>query len=88
MAFVSAVQGSTVFGDKRVVFGTFTNGASDTGGDINTGLSSCQVMILQSTGSAINANTPVVNETFPCAGNQVTIVTDADADGTWIAIGK
>ena len=87
MAFVAAVTGRTVFGNKRVHFGTFTNGASDAGGDINTGLRSCEALILQHGGNAVVASAPSVNETLPVAGSAVTIVTVAGADGWWTAVG-
>lgn len=87
MAFEAAITGRTVFGNKRVHFGTFTNGASDAGGDINTGLRSCEAMILQHIGSAVVASAPTVNETLPIAGTAVTVVTTAGADGHWVAVG-
>ena len=40
MAFASTVKSNTVFGNKRVVFGQFTQASGDTGGAIATGLSS------------------------------------------------
>ena len=90
MAFASSVNadGKTVMGNKRVHFGTFTNGGSDTGGNIDTGLEVCEHLQLTCKGSAVAANAPAVNETFPCAGNAVTIVTDADEDGYWMAVGR
>jgi hypothetical protein len=87
MAFVSTIIGRTVFGNKRVVVGTYTNGAADTGGDIDTGLRSCEALLLQPTGAAVVASAPSVNETLPVCGNAVTIVNTADEDGIWIAIG-
>lgn len=87
MTFAAAVTSKTVFGNKRVHFGTFTNGASDTGGDIDTGLRSCEEMFLQHGGSAVATNAPAVNETLPVAGSAVTIVTTAGFDGRWMAIG-
>jgi hypothetical protein len=66
--------------------GTFTNGGSDTGGDIYTGLQKVEGMFLQQKGSAVVAAQPSVYETFPKA-DPITIVTTADADGYWIAFG-
>lgn len=87
MAFESAiVQRPIAFGNKRHSWGTFTNGAGDSGGDVNTGLRSCEVMLLQ-VGAAASAEAPAVNETLPCDGSAVTIATTAGADGTWYAIG-
>jgi hypothetical protein len=43
-------------------------------------------MLLQVKGSAVG-NAPAVNETMPADGDAVTIVTDADAVGTWVVVG-
>jgi hypothetical protein len=86
MAFSSAISHKTVFGNKRVNFGTFTNGASDTGGDINTGLRSCEAMFLQAGGNTAD-KAAALNETLPVAGSAVTIVTAAGVDGSWMAVG-
>lgn len=86
MAFSYTIKKQTYWGDLKVVIGTFTNGASDTGGDIDTGLNTVYYFNAQHTGSSVVSDAPVVNETFPCGGT-VTIVTAADADGIWIAVG-
>ena len=87
MAFTSAISTKTVFGNKRVHYGTFTTSSTDTGGDIDTGLRSCEAIFLQQMAAAVTADAPVVNETLPVAGSAVTIVTTASADGYWMAIG-
>ena len=87
MAFVSTQQGSTVIGNKRMAWGTFTNGGGDSGGEVETGLETVEAFDLQSSGSAVVATAPVYNETLPLNGSSVTIVTAADEDGTWLAIG-
>lgn len=87
MAFTFNIQGRSVFGDKKVVYGTFSNTAGSTGGDINTGLNSCENITLQHTGATVVASAPVVNETVPVTGGAVTIVTVADTSGTFTAIG-
>ena len=87
MAFAYAITGQTIFGNKRIVYGTFTNGGAGTGGDIATGLTSCEAIFLQLKGAAVDANAPVVNETLPVVGGAITIVTTADADGTFMAFG-
>lgn len=88
MAFSSTITETTVFGNKRVAYGTFTNGVSDTGGDIETGLNRVDFIHLQVTGSAVDTNAPAVNETFPLASGNVTIVTTANTDGIWVAYGN
>lgn len=89
MAFAYAVSGQTVIGNKRMVWGTYTNGGSDTGGDIVTGLSTVETFFLQPKGASVIANNPVVNETLPLSnsGGTVTVVTTADEDGYWEAKG-
>ncbi len=80
-------------GNKRVHIGAYTNSVgSGTGGDINTGMHRCESLILIPKGSSVATNAPVVNETMPVTGSEtsmasVTIVTDAEQDGQWIAIG-
>lgn len=89
MAFTSVVTNvvPNVEGAKKTVKGTFANTSGSTGGDINTGLTVCEELVLQHTGSAVVASAPVVNETFPVAGSAVTIVTVADTSGIWVAKG-
>lgn len=94
MAFTYTTLKKTVFGNKRVHWGTFTNSVgSGTGGDIYVGMRSCEMLTIIPKGSAVKSNAPVVNETFPVTGSSgasaaVTIVTDAEMDGYWIAIGE
>lgn len=88
MAFSSTIISRTVAGDRAIAFGTFTNGTTgDTGGDIQTGLKRVDYINLQHTGTSVTSNAPVVNESFPLSGGDVTIVTDDDADGIWTAYG-
>ena len=87
MAFSSEIKGYGKSGDKATTWGIFTNGVSDTGGDINTGLVICESLSIEFTGSAAVADAAAINETFPCSGSAVTIVTTADADGIGRAVG-
>ena len=76
-------------GAARIAYGTYTNTDSGTGGSIDTGLAVVDNMQLTPKGSSVAGNAPVVNETLPgLAGDAVTIVTDADEVGTWMAIGR
>ena len=89
MAFGSTIEGSSVFGNRRVAWGTYTSDTGSTGGDIVTGLESVESFMLQAKSTAIQvAGGPVVNETLPIAGSAVTIVTVADAVGYWFAFGR
>lgn len=77
-----------VMGDLRYAMGRWTNGGSDTGGDITgTGISIVYGCSLQATGSAVPESSPVANETFPFSGD-VTIVTGAGVDGVFLIWGK
>lgn len=86
MAFSATKKGETVFGDKRVTFGTWTGGGT-TGGDINTGLHHVESMMLTAAGAAIVADAPTINEMFPCSGSAVTIICTSDTNGYWMAFG-
>lgn len=90
MAFTSAITQRDIWGSMAVSMGTFTNGVSDEGGDIATGLNRCYGIVLQPGGGSVAGNAATVDETFTAngvAGSAITIVTDADADGTWLAFG-
>lgn len=87
MAFASTINGYGKIGDKATTWGTFTNGASDTGGDINTGLVVCESLSIEFTGTTAVTEAAAINETFPCDGSAVTIVTTANTNGIWRAIG-
>jgi len=88
VAFSYNVLRRTIIGNMRLVLGTYTNGSSDTGGNIDTGLRIVEFFAVQPTGSAVASNASVVNESFPVSGGVITIVTDSGQDGVWIAIGK
>ena len=87
MAFSSTITSYGKSGDKIVTKGTFTASGNETGGDINTGLTVCEFITLTPSGSSVAADQCTVNETFPCDGIAVTIVTTAGVDGYWRAEG-
>ena len=87
MAFASTVIEQGVMGDKKYSRGTYTNGAGDTGGDIDTGLIGCEELFLQPTGDTVIASVSVVNETLSVLGSAVTVVNTASEDGNWFALG-
>ena len=87
MAFSSTITSYGKSSDKIVTKGTFTASGSETGGDINTGLTVCEFITLTPSGSSVAADQCTVNETFPCDGSAVTIVTTAGVDGYWRAEG-
>lgn len=86
-ALTTTILVKTVMGNKRVHFGRSTN--SGTGGEIDTGLRSCEMFIPVMNHSSVMADSPAVNETFPCDGSAVTVVTTNAPGGSllWMAIG-
>jgi hypothetical protein len=86
MAFSATKKGESVFGNLRMTHGTY-DGGGETGGNINTGLHQCVAMQLTAGGAGIVADAPTINETFPCDGSAVTIITTSDKDGFWMAYG-
>jgi len=87
MAFTSTVLKQTVFGDLRVVAGTYVNTSGSTGGDIATGLTVVGLVTLQPYGAAVGS-APFVNETLGAIpATACTIVTNANESGIWMAYG-
>ena len=84
MSFSSNITQKTVFGNKVVSYGTYTSGGT-TGGDIDTGVKVCELLLLQPKGGV--ASTSAVNETLPMDGSAVTVVIASGVDGYWLAIG-
>ena len=84
MAFASTITGNSIFGNKRVSWGTWTT--DTTGGDINTGLTKVDFIALQTITTA-PAEAPAVAETLPCDGSAVTIAVTSGSDGYWFAFG-
>jgi len=88
MAFTSTItERPKEVGHERMSRGTFASDGGSTGGDINTGLRKCNFIALTFAASSVVADAPVVNETLPCAGTAVTIVTTANTGGYWQAWG-
>jgi len=89
MTFTSTIDKQTFFGDMRIVIGHWSNSGASTGGDVETGLQTVYYFGLTPLSTAVTANAPVANETFPLGGKTpVTVITDAECDGVWFAIGK
>jgi hypothetical protein len=79
MAFASTVNSITVFGNKRIAFGEFTQVSLDVGGAIATGLSALAYFEASYSTSNVDAD------------GTVTIVTadpGAAQTGYWMAIGE
>jgi hypothetical protein len=88
MAFEYTVDGRYNEDCDIVTYGTFTNGASDAGGDVVTGLQNVRRFKCYHKGSSVVADNPTVYETFPLTSGTVTIATTAGADGYWYAVGN
>lgn len=69
-------------GRKRRVYGTFASESSSTGGAIPTGLSSVDNFQF-----APEVNSITTNWKYAISGGEVTITTDADVTGSWVAVG-
>lgn len=65
-----------------LAWGTFTNGATDAGGDIVTGFSALGFFV-----PSINSHVGTESVKHTISGGTVTIVTSEGADGTWFAVG-
>jgi hypothetical protein len=83
MAFAYAISGGTIFGNKRIKFGTFTNGVGDSGGAIVTGLNKVD-FINFAISSGISEFPPNISSN---TAGTVTIATSNGTDGTWFAFG-
>lgn len=90
MAWSSAVVKKLRFGRNKVRFGTFTNTAGSTGGSIDTMLGLCYFLYAWEKKASAPAALIGHNADFssPVIGSAVAIVTAADVDGYWIAVGR
>ena len=88
MAFTSTIVGrpQAQLSGKLMSCGTW-DADGTTGGDINTGLRICEMIILQPKGTYGADDAVVLNETLPCTGSAVSIGLGGDVDGYWWAFG-
>lgn len=86
MAFTSTVAASGTLGPQglKVIWGSWENTAGSTGGDIETGFADVRGIFLVPT-SHFNTATP--KYTISASEGAVTIVTEPDVDGRWMAFG-
>jgi hypothetical protein len=71
-ALTTSVRSQTIMGNKRVHMGTATG--SGTGGEIDTGLRTCEMILLTANDSSVSADAVTLNETLPCDGGAVTVI--------------
>ena len=92
MAFTSTrIARVPLGGGYWMAFGRFTQLKTETGGNIDTGLRLVYDIWFTPRTTGVANSSVVVNvaiQSGPVAGNAVTIVTSANLDGTWTAIGK
>lgn len=88
MSFSSEIQGRSQVGNRSLTYGKWEADGDD-GGNIDTGLRVCEILIPVQKGSAGLAKTTVVNEDLPADGSAITIHngSSTDIDGNWVAIG-
>ena len=87
MAFTITIDERGVMGDKRYVYGKYVNDGGSTGGEVTTGLSFVNSFQYQEKGSAVVGNRSVVDESFPLSSGDVTLVTNSNETGNFIAFG-
>ena len=85
-AFTTAVDGISHIGGQglKCKWGTWTNTAGSTGGSVPTGFAFLAGLTFMNT-SHFNSAAPKVTAT--ASDGDVTIVTEADVDGKWMAFG-
>lgn len=87
MAIATTIIGKNVFNNKRVHWGVSVLSGGVTSGDVDTGLSKCDIMFV--TPYNATAQESAVNEDFsaPITGSAVTIIGESNATLYWLAIG-
>lgn len=79
---VDAVVKTSIVGNLRIVFGTYTNAAGSTGGAIVTGLNE----IFYFNSNCMTSQSGTVNKAA-ISGGTVTLTNVSNEDGQWMAIG-
>lgn len=86
MAFESTIDSRPhTMGNLLMITGTFTNGGSDTGGDIDVSGLLASVVAAGANGNAAGATDMEIDGT---TSTTLTLVTAAGLDGTWWAMGN
>jgi len=88
LAFTVTIIKKGIIGDLEYVIGKYVNDSGSTGGELTTGLSNVDNLVLQEKGSSVSSDRSVVNEDFPLAKGDVTIVTSSNETGTFTAWGN
>ena len=86
MAFESTIDTRPhVMGNLLMITGTFTNGGSDSGGDIDVSGILADVIAAGANGNAAGATDMEIDGT---TSTTLTLVTATGLDGTWWAMGN
>jgi len=84
MAFAYTVSGRDRVGRRWRTWGTWTNGAADSGGNIVTGLRTVETANI---GVSSHLGTEIPKMTLNSTAGYITLVTSEGADGYWEAVG-
>jgi hypothetical protein len=90
-AFSFTTLGKTILpGLATATYGSCSIGtvSGTTTGNIDTGLAQCDFMGITHYGSSVEVMVGVANETFPCAGNAVTVIGSSGDNLYWYAVGR
>ena len=88
MTIAQTITHRSLVGDMIRVYGTYTVSNDATGGNLNVNMDRCLFIKLEHDAATVLAADPVANETFPCDGKAVTIVTSANETGRFYAEGE
>lgn len=83
MALASTVSGARTAGNQRCKYGTFSNDAGDSGGNITTGLH-----YIASHNVTVNSHVDTAIPKSTTSGGTLTLVVQDAISGTWEATGK
>jgi hypothetical protein len=84
MAVTSTITSRSKLANKNVTFGTWDGGGGGEG-DINTGLTVCEFIVLTPTTKDLVCS---LVEDLPADGSAITVDLAGDADGLWMAVGR
>ena len=90
MAITSSIFAELPHGGRRITMGSFTNGGTDTSGDIGTGLFVVENFTITGNSGTALTNACTTYDTLPLQANgpvSVTINCDSGVSGYWKAIG-
>lgn len=75
-------------GAKATIYGSYTLTSPTTTGEIQTGLSTINMVMFTQNIAGVSSGSTAVEETLPKAGGDFTMHADTDTTGYWMAIGS